>query len=237
MADSSPTLTKRIANILLIGTLVLIPASTSQWSVDDNPLTSEPSDVHTPKEITALSTNPIQSLPPLFSTLSVRPPLDVPYDRSVFGDWIDADGDGCDTRAEVLRLQSLRHTHDEGSCIPVGRWFSLYDNITTDDSTDLEVDHLVPLKEAWVSGAAKWTRQRLHDYFNDMSVDSALIAVTRSSNRAKGARDPADWLPENREAHCRYINSWIAVKHRWQLHIDDAELRALRAISNRCEIG
>src|SRR5689334_17544925 len=107
------------------------------------------------------------------------------YDRGLFEHWIDADGDGCNTRCEVLLRQQL----------PDGGWFSTYDRTHVAHSSDLDVDHVVALAEAWRSGASTWDAARRRDFANDLDEPLALIAVSGSSNRSKSDRDPSSWRP------------------------------------------
>lgn len=38
-----------------------------------------------------------------------------------------------------------------------GTWFSPYDGATWTAASDVDIDHMVPLKNAWISGANAWT--------------------------------------------------------------------------------
>src|SRR5690606_33368769 len=135
----------------------------------------------------------------------------------------DADRDGCDTRAEVLRAESRRPTDTASGCrVTKGWWLSVYDGYTTDDPGELEIDHLVALHEAWMSGASRWGPERRAAFANDLGHPGALLAVTAATNRSKGSRDPAVWQPPNRDAWCDYAVDWIEVKVRWGLSADDA---------------
>jgi len=80
------------------------------------------------------------------------------YDRDLFAEYLDVDGDGCDTRDEVLMAESLIRPTPLAGCSDVeGRWRSRYDGEIVGSSEELEVDHVVSLKEAWDSGAWAWT--------------------------------------------------------------------------------
>ncbi len=150
--------------------------------------------------------------------------------------WIDADNDGCDTREEVLRAESLTGNDGQTSgCLPdPGSWFSAYDNTETDDPTQLDVDHLVSLKETWDSGAWAWTPERRIAYANDLTDGRTLVAVSSTSNRSKGDRDPSNWLPDD-DSVCQYVADWIAVKARWSMSMDESEHGRLRnLIDDRC---
>jgi hypothetical protein len=155
---------------------------------------------------------------------------DAGYDRELFDYWIDADSDGCDTRCEVLEAE--RRTDLAG--LPGGGWLSTYDGYTTADSSELEVDHVVALAEAWRSGASAWERARRAAFANDLDDPGALIAVTASANRSKGDRDPASWQPPNRGAWCEFATAWATTKARWGLSADQAEVGALKNMLAGC---
>lgn len=152
------------------------------------------------------------------------------YERSKFRLWVDADGDCLDTRDEVLAAESLVRVH--GCDIQSGRWRSYYDGVLTRSSTTFDIDHLVPLAEAWDSGARGWSAGTRERYANDLGDPRALAAVTASSNRSKSDQDPAEWMPAL--AKCRYVRQWVAVKLRWSLKMDPAEKRSLLAQAARC---
>jgi hypothetical protein len=153
------------------------------------------------------------------------------YDRDLFQHWVDADGDGCDTRCEVL----LEERKGELPGLPSGGWLSIYDGYSTDDSSELDIDHMVPLAEAFESGAWGWDANRRREFANDLLEPASLIAVTAATNRSKGAKDPAEWQPPNTDAWCVYVENWVRVKLRWDLSADTAELAALRNMAARCD--
>lgn len=157
------------------------------------------------------------------------------YDRDLFEHWIDADGDGCTTRREVLIEEAvITPAVGEGCALSGGTWFSPYDGLTFSDPADLDIDHVVALAEAWDSGAFAWTPERRRDYANDLGVPFALIAVSAGSNRSKSDLDPADWLPPSAIARCPYVGAWIAVKVRWTLSVDAREHSALQSLAAGC---
>ena len=146
------------------------------------------------------------------------------YNRDLFADWYDADRNGCNTRKEVLIAESLDPVQIGSKCsISGGRWLSVYDNIETTDSSTFDIDHMVPLSEAWDSGAWNWNADQRKHYSNDLDQPFFLIAVTASSNRSKGDRDPAEWMPPNSAYHCEYVRIWIEIKRAWDLSVDQAE--------------
>lgn len=158
------------------------------------------------------------------------------YDRDLFRHWIDADGDGCNTRREVLIAEAKVKPSVTGDCDLIGgEWYSVYDQVTTNDPSDFDIDHFIPLKEAWDSGAYAWSSAKRKEFANDLGFGGSLIAVTASSNRSKSDRDPADWLPPNTGYRCRYITNWVKVKIRWGLTVDNAELATIKEFGKTCK--
>jgi len=167
--------------------------------------------------------------------LRIEPERGDGYNRDLFRHWVDADGDGCDTRKEVLIAESLEPVQTGSSCaILSGRWYSIYDNTETTDSSRFDIDHVVALKEAWDSGAWNWSADQRRDFANDLSQPYFLIAVSASSNRSKSDRDPAEWLPTNTSYRCAYVRIWIDVKRAWNLSVDQTEYDALRNTLAAC---
>ena len=153
------------------------------------------------------------------------------YDRDEFKLWVDADGDCHDTRDEVLAAES-RTAVNAGCDVVTGTWFSYYDRVTWTKASDVDIDHLVPLKEAWDSGARAWSAQTRERYANDLGDRRTLVAVTDNVNQSKSDRDPAEWLPTY--SRCVYIKQWTAVKIRWSLTVDAAEKATLTRIAKHC---
>ena len=157
------------------------------------------------------------------------------YSRDLFPHWIDADGDGCNTRYEVLIAEAVTAPSVGSGCtLSGGRWYSYYDNTYWTLPADLDIDHIVALAEAWDSGARTWTTAQHRSYANDLGDSRPLAAVTDNVNQAKGDQDPATWMPPYNSARCRYINEWVAVKLRWRLTVDSAEKSALTSWANNC---
>jgi hypothetical protein len=153
------------------------------------------------------------------------------YQRELFGGWTT--NGGCTTRQSVLIAED-RATPPSGCQIQRGRWNSLYDGQTVSDASSLDIDHMVPLEQAYVSGASRWSAGTRHRYANDLGYAGSLRAVTASTNRSKGDSDPAHWMPPRQIHRCKYIGNWIAVKYRWHLAADRSELAVLRRIVEKC---
>jgi hypothetical protein len=194
----------------------------------------KPTPKPTPTKTATPATDP-SSLQELISQLVVAAEQSAGYDRDLFRHWIDVDGDGCNTRREVLIAEAKVKPTVTGDCdLLGGEWYSVYDQVTTNNPSDFDVDHFVPLKEAWDSGAYAWSSEKRKELANDLGFGGSLIAVTASSNRSKSDKDPADWLPANTGYHCRYITNWVKVKIRWGLSVDRVELEAIGRVSQAC---
>lgn len=157
------------------------------------------------------------------------------YERDSFHLWVDADKDGCDTRKEVLIAEAVKAPEKGARCaLTGGEWLSYYDEVSVDAATKLDIDHVVPLAEAWDSGASKWDAERREQYANDLTADRSLVAVTARTNRQKADRDPADWLPPAASAQCTYGADWVGTKLRWKLTVDAKERTALEKLAKGC---
>lgn len=95
----------------------------------------------------------------------------------------------------------------------------------------VQIDHVVPLADAWRHGARGWTPETRAAFANDTNN---LLAVDGNANQAKGAKTPDQWLPENRAYHCQYAQIWTHTKHTWQLTMTGAEKATLTDILNTC---
>ncbi|QKJ24701.1 HNH endonuclease [Aquiluna borgnonia] len=199
--------------------------------------TTSPEPTTTPAATTEAAEQVAQAseLSALLSALEITPEMNDGYDRDLFRHWVDNDGDGCDTRKEVLIAESLEQVSIGDRCkVLSGNWYSSYDGRVFTDPSDLDIDHFIPLKEAWGSGAYAWDADRRRAFANDLGIDEALIAVSAGSNRSKSDRDPNEWLPTNTDYTCDYIENWMVVKIRWELTVDQAEFNQLSGLATRC---
>jgi Protein of unknown function (DUF1524) len=114
-----------------------------------------------------------------------------------------------------------------------GRWSSVYDGRTFTDPSDVDIDHMVPLANAWRSGANEWNDNERGAFANDLDRPQ-LFAVSASSNRSKGDQDPSQWKPPNRDHWCKYAEDWIAVKHHWELTVTSDEKATLGDMLGTC---
>lgn len=243
------------------GTVTDAPVTTSISSAATTapPTTPIPATT-TSRSTTTTTSTTITTLPPTTaSTVPVtEPPTTVPgslfaldvlalipvvneeqagYDRDRFGYPADRDGDGCDTRADVLQRDSLTPAQvDPSGCqVKAGDWYSSYDAITHTDPADVQIDHVVALKEAHDSGAWAWGPERLTAYGNDLDDPRSLRAVTGDVNNDKSDKDPSNWLPPDPAAMCTYLADWVAIKARWGLTMDQSEAGRIRnVLTDQC---
>ncbi|MGY1456628.1 HNH endonuclease family protein [Streptomyces sp. SS8] len=154
------------------------------------------------------------------------------YSRDKFPHWITQSGT-CNTREVVLKRDGTGVVQD-GSCAATsGRWYSPYDGATWYAASDVDIDHVVPLAEAWRSGASSWTTSRRQSFANDLSI-AQLIAVTDNVNQSKGDKDPAEWMPPRSAYHCTYARMWVWVKYSYGLSVDSAEKSRLGSVLSGC---
>ena len=206
-----------------------VPSATpAPTSAPTSAPTAKPTPTKRPQKVTYAS---------LIAALPVAEETGNGYDRGLFRLWTDADGDGCDTRREVLMKESLTAVSVSSGCrLTGGKWFSAYDSVKTTDPSTFDIDHFVPLKEAWDSGARGWDSATRTAYANDLGYEGSLIAVSASSNRTKSDRDPSKWMPNAAGYRCQYVFTWVQVKLRWGLAVDGQEKAALVEGSAGCDI-
>ncbi|SCE72623.1 Protein of unknown function (DUF1524) [Micromonospora viridifaciens] len=154
------------------------------------------------------------------------------YSRTRFPHWRKT-GKNCDVRDSVLQKdgESIKLS---GCNVVGGSWESVYDGLVLDDPAQVDIDHVVPLANAWRSGANEWDDAKRGDFANDLTRPQ-LVAVSARSNRAKGDQDPSQWKPANRSYWCRYATDWVTVKHYWRLTVTSAEKAALTDMLEGCK--
>ncbi|WP_214103966.1 HNH endonuclease family protein [Acrocarpospora catenulata] len=154
------------------------------------------------------------------------------YNRALFPHWITISGT-CDTRETVLKRDGSNVVTNSSCSATSGSWYSPYDGATWTLASDVDIDHMVPLSEAWKSGAWAWTTSRRQEFANDLSSPQ-LWAVTDNVNQSKGDKDPAAWKPSRTAFWCTYAKSWIAVKYKYGLSLQSTEKSALTTMLGYC---
>jgi len=163
------------------------------------------------------------------------------YDRALFGQaWADVDRNGCDTRNDVLRRDLTAYVLKPGTngCLVLSG--ALHDPFTgttiafvrgQSTSSAVQIDHVVPLSDAWQKGAQQWSTPRRTAFANDLLN---LLAVDGLTNQRKSDGDAATWLPPNKAYRCPYAARQIAVKAKYGLWVTSAERDALARILAAC---
>ncbi len=160
------------------------------------------------------------------------------YDRDDWKHWVDEDRDCQNTRHEVLIDESLAKVAfktDRKCQVAMGEWFDPYTGETVTDATRLDIDHMIPLKNAHNSGGWAWDKSRKAAFANEMSYADHLVAVTASANRKKGAKGPEAWKPTNKGYWCDYAVDWVRIKTDWDLSATKAEWGALEEMLETCD--
>ncbi|GAA0897887.1 MULTISPECIES: HNH endonuclease family protein [Streptomyces violaceusniger group] len=154
------------------------------------------------------------------------------YSRDLFPHWITISG-ACNTRETVLKRDGSGVVTDSSCAATKGSWYSPYDGATWSAASDVDIDHLVPLAEAWDSGAWNWTTSKRQALANDLTRPQ-LLAVTDNVNQSKGDQDPGTWWPSRTAYKCTYARAWVQVKHYYGLSVDSAEKNSLSSVLNGC---
>lgn len=201
------------------------PTTTSTTTVATTAAVGEPT-----------TTVPAPSVRDRLAVLAVddRPRPNGVYRREDWPHWSDTDGNGCDARQDALVAWSLvpATVNRSGGCrVVVGSWISPYDGKRSNNPSDFDIDHLVPLENAFESGGWAWTASQRRSYANDVR---GLVVSSASSNRSKGSRTPDQWRPTDRSSWCAYADGWVSVKQRWSLTVTTGERDALGQMLDTC---
>lgn len=162
------------------------------------------------------------------------------YSRELFGPaWADVNQNGCDTRNDILTRDLTYVIYRAGTqncVVESGNFYDPYtatqlEFVKTVNSSEIEIDHIVSLSDAWQKGAQKWNSELLRQFAND---PLNLVATTKNANRQKSDSDAASWLPPNKEIRCAFVARQIAVKSAYQLWISQAEFDAMQKVLSSC---
>ena len=159
------------------------------------------------------------------------------YTRGQFGQtWFDTDRNGCDTRNDMLR-RDLKNRQMKNACkVLIGTlapdpYTSTLIRFVHGGASDVDIDHVVALSDAWQKGAARWPAGKRLAFAND---PLNLLAVHASANRSKGDGDTATWLPANKSYRCTYVARQVAVKGKYAVWVTAAERAAMIRVLTAC---
>jgi len=236
---------KRSRAAVLLAALALLAACSGERSAQPRheatprgvPATTGVAQPTTPPP-SALGTSSAEPLPGGITNLVIAEPHGDGYDRDLFGgDWADVDRDCQNTRAEVLIAESqtpVTFTTASSCTVATGQWLDPWSGALNTTASALDVDHTVPLANAWRSGAWSWTPEQRAAYANDLVDDAHLIAIPAGENRSKGDDGPEGWRPPAQSAWCAYARVWTAIKAKWNLTATAAEWSALLEMAATC---
>lgn len=153
------------------------------------------------------------------------------YDRRDWYHWADHDRDCLNTRNEILLERSLIPVKSKkrGCKIVTGRWNDYYYPEVHVSAKKVDIDHLVPLKNAHLSGGESWSKDKKERFAND---SENLVITNLKYNRKKGSKGIDRWLPVNPDYACKYIRDWIKIKRKYDLRILAAEEKTI--LQTRC---
>jgi hypothetical protein len=154
------------------------------------------------------------------------------YSRDQFPHWNTVSGT-CNTREQVLKRDGTGVVTDSACAATSGSWYSPYDGATWRAASDVDIDHMVPLANAWRTGASSWTLTRRTQFANDLT-NPQLITVTDNVNQSKSDQSPATWKPPRTAYWCTYSRMWIHVKYRYSLTVNSSEKSALTTMLGYC---
>lgn len=147
--------------------------------------------------------------------------------------WADADGDGCNSREEVLLTEGRDVVTGPGCKILSGVWTDPFTGRQVTSPSRLEVDHLVALGEAHRSGGWAWPAERKVAFANDLEDPDELNAVEGAVNQAKADHGPDRWVPDP-SARCWYVAAYARVKARWDLTVTPQQWAAIERVWAGC---
>ena len=159
------------------------------------------------------------------------------YSRAQFPHWSDPDRNGCDARNDTLKRDLTNITYKVGTrdCKVVGGQlldpFSGKSLTFSSTKSNIDIDHLVALSNAWQTGAAYFDKAKRTQIAND---PLNLLAVDAKLNRQKGDSDAATWLPPAKSFRCEYVAAQIAVKVKYSLWLTAPEKSAMSKVLESC---
>jgi chitodextrinase len=210
----------------------LAQGRTYRWTVEAVDAAGNRSALSAP--VTATTPMPKRSTKRLLADLRTATEHRKGYTARRFAGWTDADGDRCATPREVFITEAVSGPSVRSGCtLTRGKWLSRYDGATRTSIKNLVADPLVGFREAWQSGAHRWSTLTRRQLRNDLGYPSTLIGVTKASATAKAGREPTDWLPR-KAFRCSYLAQYVAVKWRWRLTVDGAERTVLKSRLAAC---
>jgi 5-methylcytosine-specific restriction endonuclease McrA len=153
-----------------------------------------------------------------------------------FGAWVRPDLNDCrNTRAVVLvrdanRRTDIEYRNGRECVVHKAKWSDPFTGTSFKLASAMDIDHIVPLKHAYVAGAHTWTPPKRCHYANYLEAEYHLLAVSGSENKRKAERSPERYMPPNERFHCRYLGIWVKIKTVWELSASKEEYEAIETM-------
>jgi hypothetical protein len=175
----------------------------------------------------------VQQKVPKTQEVSAAVAISHDYNRKEWKHWIDADQNCLDTRNEILKSRSLVEVqlNPKGCKVFSGEWDDFYYPEKLFLAKKIDIDHLIPLKNAHISGGSEWSSEEKKVFAND---PENLVVTNLKYNRQKGALGIDGWLPIKKNYACKYIKKWVYIKNKYQLTILQDEIFTIDTIRSEC---
>lgn len=156
------------------------------------------------------------------------------YTREEFGNgWMSTGG--CNTRDRILTRDLTDKQYLDGCRVQSGTLADPYTatsiRFERGGASEVDIDHVVALSDAWQKGAQQWSFQQRVAFAND---PLNLLAVDAAANRQKSDGDAATWLPPNKRFRCAFVARQVAVKRKYRAWVTRAEHDAIARVLATC---
>jgi hypothetical protein len=149
--------------------------------------------------------------------------ISAPYSRSEWSHWSDFDDDCQNTRHELLITSSLievTFTNDSNCTVATGLWIGAFTGLVFTKASDVDIDHVIPLKYAHDHGGGDWSPLLKRLFANDVEN---LLVVDDRENQMKVAKGLSEYMPRI-EYQCEYIRRWDTLTKKYQLSLNSHDL-------------
>lgn len=168
----------------------------------------------------------------LLESLTVEESKDADYDRASWKHWTKELGSKCNTRQVVLKEQGNNVVVDERCKILSGTWIDPYTGNIMEESSKIDIDHVIPLGWANANGGSVWDTDKKEVFANDRAN---LLATSQKENRRKGSSGPSKYMPPDKGFHCYYSQIWIKSLENYDLSVPQADYNALEKGLSTCK--
>lgn len=164
----------------------------------------------------------------MLENITIAPSQEVDYDRSEWKHWSDLDGNGCDTREDLLIKSGENVKTDPDTCkVLSGTWVEPYANTEVTNSSKMDIDHVAALSWTAANGGQKLSAEKKQQLAND--PQNLYISIA-GENRSKGDKGISEYLPPNKSFQCQYVTSFITVVDKYDLTMPKADANAARKV-------